>query len=117
MNGFDPSPPALMPSPAALGLGPDDENRLVVPEQLRQLVQVREAWVDTVGGVFEGKQLDEPGRIWGLPRKSVFEGIDEQVRAVIEPGLRGSSEQVESSALRTSTSKGKQSVEDAMDIR
>lgn len=117
MNGMDPPIPALTPCPAALGLGPDDDNRLVVPEQLRQLVHTREQWVDVVGGVFAAKQAEEPGRIWGLPQKSVFEGIDEQVRSVIEPGLRGSSEQPDNSALRTSTSKGKQSVEDVMDVR
>jgi transcriptional adapter 3 len=103
INGAEPPPPPT-PCPAALGLGPDDDNRLVVPEQLKQLVQTRAQWVETVGGVFEAKQREEPGRIWGFPMKSVFEGIDEQLR---EP---------DGSALRTSTSNGTR-VEDGMDVR
>lgn len=44
-NGTPGLPP---PCPAALGLGPDDENLLVVGEQLRNLVATRRQWVDTV---------------------------------------------------------------------
>lgn len=74
---------ALPPCPAAIGLGPDEENRLNVPEQLNRLVQTRRQWVDTVGSVFEEKQNESPGRIWGLPRTSVYDGIDEEVRREI----------------------------------
>jgi transcriptional adapter 3 len=36
--------------------------------------------VDSVSAVFEEKQRDSPGRIWGLPKGSVFEGIDDDVQ-------------------------------------
>ncbi|KAF8894841.1 histone acetyltransferases subunit 3-domain-containing protein [Infundibulicybe gibba] len=61
------------PCPAALGLGPDDNNMLVVSEQLRQLVETRRQWVDTVG------------RIWGLPKDSVYQGVEDEVRTSIIP--------------------------------
>ena len=47
---------ANLPLPAALGLGPDEENRLVVNEQLKQLVETRRQWVNTVGKIFDEKQ-------------------------------------------------------------
>ncbi|KAF9784356.1 histone acetyltransferases subunit 3-domain-containing protein [Thelephora terrestris] len=78
-----PQPPAPVPCPAALGLGPDVENQLVIPDTLKDLVRTRRQWVQTVGGVFETKQKENPGRIWGLPPKSVFEGIDEEVRIML----------------------------------
>jgi transcriptional adapter 3 len=74
-----PQPSAPVPCPAALGLGPDPDNRLVIPDTLKDLVRTRKQWVQTVGGVFETKQNEAPGRIWGLPPKSSFEGIDEEV--------------------------------------
>ncbi|KAJ8508168.1 hypothetical protein ONZ45_g9528 [Pleurotus djamor] len=79
---------ALPPCPAALGLGPDDENKLVVPEQLKQLVETRRQWVDQVGAIFEEKEREEPGRIWGVPKESLFKGIDEEVQAMLS-GLDG----------------------------
>lgn len=75
-----PQPSAPVPCPAALGLGPDVDNKLVIPDTLKDLVRTRKQWVQAVGGVFETKQTENPGRIWGLPPKSVFEGIDEEVR-------------------------------------
>ena len=78
-----PQPPAPVPCPAALGLGPDTENKLVIPDTLKDLVRTRKQWVQTVGGVFETKQKENPGRIWGVPLKSVFEGIDEEVRVAL----------------------------------
>lgn len=77
------------PHPAALGLNPDDDHTLVVSEQLRQLVETRRQWVDTVGGVFDEKQEESPGRIWGLPKESVFTGIEDDVRQSIERLLQG----------------------------
>ncbi|EMD34328.1 hypothetical protein CERSUDRAFT_117206 [Gelatoporia subvermispora B] len=71
---------SLPPCPAALGLGPDEENHLVVPEQLRKLVQTRRQLVDIIGTVFEEKERESPGRIWGVPKTSVYQGIDEEVR-------------------------------------
>jgi len=78
-----PQPPAPTPCPAALGLGPDADNKLVVPDTLKDLVRTRKQWVQAVGGVFDTKQRESPGRIWGLPPKSVFEGVDEEVRIAL----------------------------------
>jgi transcriptional adapter 3 len=116
VNGAELSSSIPIPSPAALGLGPDDNNQLVVPEQLRQLVQTRKQWVELVGGVFEAKQREEPGRVWGLPLKSVFEGIDEQVQPVSNPASNGTHElsvSSDNSASRTTM----QGQDDLMDVR
>ncbi|RPD59303.1 hypothetical protein L226DRAFT_536321 [Lentinus tigrinus ALCF2SS1-7] len=75
---------ALPPCPAALGLNPDEHNQLHIPEQLNELVRTRRNWVDIVGGVFEEKERESPGRIWGFPQESVFQGVDEEVRAQLE---------------------------------
>lgn len=75
------------PHPAALGLNPDDDHTLVVSEQLKQLVETRRKWVDTVGEVFEEKQKESPGRIWGLPKESIYGGIEVDVRRSIERSL------------------------------
>ncbi|KAL0947717.1 hypothetical protein HGRIS_013802 [Hohenbuehelia grisea] len=74
---------ALPPHPGALGLGPDDENTLVMPDQLKQLVELRRNWVDQVGSFFDQKELAKPGSIYGVPKASVFEGIDEEVRELL----------------------------------
>ncbi|OCH88235.1 hypothetical protein OBBRIDRAFT_758549 [Obba rivulosa] len=79
-NGVTNGISSLPPCPAALGLGPDEENHLLVPEQLRKLVQTRRQLVDIIGGIFEEKERQNPGRIWGVPKTSVYEGIDEEVR-------------------------------------
>ncbi|KAI0823907.1 histone acetyltransferases subunit 3-domain-containing protein [Trametes gibbosa] len=71
---------ALPPCPAALGLSPDERNLLHVPEQLQELVRTRRNWVDVIGNVFEEKERDSPGRIWGFPQESVYMGIEEEVR-------------------------------------
>lgn len=101
-------PPLPPPCPAALGLGPDDDNQLVVSEQLRQLVETRRQWVDTVGGVFEQKQRERPGSMWGFPESSVYEGVDEEVQALLlaQPDL---------DFERRSKGKGKERG-DAMDV-
>lgn len=70
--------------PASLGLGPDEENTLFVPEQLRQLVETRRKWVDTIGAVFEEKEREQPGRIHGLPERSVYEGIEDEVAMMLD---------------------------------
>lgn len=71
------------PCPAALGLTPDEENRLHVNDQLQHLVEIRRQWVDTVGSVFDEKQREHPGRIWGFPPESVYQGINEEVQAML----------------------------------
>lgn len=64
------------PPPSAVGLGPDDDLHLVVPEQLQQLVETRRQWVTTVGSVFDDKERTCAGRIWGLPQKSIYDGLE-----------------------------------------
>ncbi|KAF8801409.1 hypothetical protein BYT27DRAFT_7198185 [Phlegmacium glaucopus] len=79
---------AVLPQcPAAVGLTQDDENHLAVNEQLKQLVETRKHWVDTVGAVFDAKELEMPGRLYGLPKRSVFEGVEEEVQAMLAAPL------------------------------
>ncbi|PBK64589.1 hypothetical protein ARMSODRAFT_962122 [Armillaria solidipes] len=99
---------ALPPCPAALGLGPDERNHLVVTKQLKQLVGTRRQWVDTVGKVFEKKQEESPGRIWGVPKTSIYEGVEEEVQAALANMPTG--------ITRTSNIKGKGKARDAMDV-
>ncbi|KAL5512012.1 NGG1 [Sanghuangporus vaninii] len=80
MNGTSGSSTMPLPNPASLGLGPDEDNALVVPEQLRQLVETRQQWVEVVGGGFEEEEQRNPGRFRGVPQKSVFEGVEEEVK-------------------------------------
>lgn len=80
VNGTTSGTSAPKPSPAALGLGPDDDLHLVVPEQLQQLVDTRRQWVTSVGGVFDEKERECPGRIWDLPRRSIYEGLEDAIR-------------------------------------
>ena len=84
-NGVSNGPPltgisALPPCPASLGLTQDEESRLTVPEQLKRLVDTREQWVETIGGVFEEKEREQPGRIWGYPKTSVYADMEEDVQ-------------------------------------
>ena len=74
---------SLAPCPAALGLTPDEDNHLTVNEQLKQLVETRRQWVDTVGTIFDEKELENPGRIYGLPKESIYLGVEEEVRALL----------------------------------
>lgn len=78
---------SIAPHPAALGLNPDDDHQLVISEHLKQLVETRRQWVDTVGGVFDAKQEESPGRIWGLPSQSIFDGLEDEVKRSIEHSL------------------------------
>ena len=40
--------------------------------------------MDVVGGVFEEKERNQPGRIWGFPPESIYDGVEEEVRAELE---------------------------------
>ena len=75
------STPPIGAWPSAAGLGPDDDNFLQMPDALRQLVATRRQWVDSVGGVFDTMEREQPGRIYGLPERSIYEGIDTDVDA------------------------------------
>ena len=74
---------ALPPCPAALGLSPDEQNALNVPEQLNALVRTRQGWVNEFGGMCDKRQREHPGWLWGFPPESVFQGVDEEVRAML----------------------------------
>ncbi|KAL1722327.1 histone acetyltransferases subunit 3-domain-containing protein [Schizophyllum commune] len=72
--------------PAALGLGPDENNTLFVNKQLAELVRTRREWVDQVGAIFEEKDAEQPGRIHGIPQESVFADMEDEIAAfMVEP--------------------------------
>ncbi|KIO05609.1 hypothetical protein M404DRAFT_8994 [Pisolithus tinctorius Marx 270] len=96
------------PPPSALGLGPDDDLHLVVPDQLKQLVETRAQWVSSVGSIFEEKERECPGRIWNLPKKSIYEGLEEVVRRELE---KSQPPIIEGSQRTTSQNRG-----DEMDV-
>lgn len=106
-----PAPASLAPCPAALGLTPDEDNRLAVNEQLKQLVETRRQWVDTVGAIFDQKEVENPGRIYGLPKESVFKGVEEEVNALlaaqgqgVEESAGGSSASINGATASSSSS-------------
>jgi transcriptional adapter 3 len=70
--------------PASVGLGPDEENDLRVPEALAQLVTTRRQWVDSIGGMFDTLEQEQPGRVCGLPESSVYDGIEADVAALLD---------------------------------
>lgn len=72
------------PAPSAMGFTMDDSNIIHPADSLQTLVETRRKWVDAVGGVFERKQMEDPGRIWGFPEKSVYEGVEEEVKALLD---------------------------------
>ena len=85
-NGAAPAPSGTPPIgtwPSAAGLGPDDENMLRVPDALAQFVVTRKEWVDSVGDVFDAMEREQPGRIYGLPERSIYEGLDAEVAALL----------------------------------
>ncbi|KAF9036885.1 histone acetyltransferases subunit 3-domain-containing protein [Panaeolus papilionaceus] len=80
-NGDEPT--VLPLCPAAVGLSPDEDNHLAVNEQLRQLVETRRQWVDIVGSIFEEKEAQRPGQVYGLPKESIYAGIEEEVEGLV----------------------------------
>lgn len=138
-GGSDESTPNFLPPcPAALGLTPDEDNRLTVNEQLKQFVETRRQWVDSVGSFFDEREKEYPGRIYGLPRESIYAGIEEEVEETLKnqrkeqrppnnsvfsrgPGLNGSSvagvNGIKSKVSSGGSQKGKEKARgDAMDI-
>ena len=93
--------------PAALGLTQDDENHLSVNEQLMQLVETRRQWVDSVGAVFDAKEREMPGRLYGLPKRSVFEGIEEEVRAMLAVPLNDCNSSINGTMASSSVNGGR----------
>jgi len=85
-NGVNANGVAIpLPNPASLGLGLDDDGQLHVPDALKSLIETRRDWVSIIGAAFEEKESESPGRVRGLPDRSVFEGIDEEVRQELGP--------------------------------
>ncbi|EKM83191.1 hypothetical protein AGABI1DRAFT_53970 [Agaricus bisporus var. burnettii JB137-S8] len=77
----------LAPSPAALGFIQDDDQRIHLNDQLKHLMETRRDWVDNIGSIFEQKESEQPGRIYGLPKESIYKGIEEEVqRLLVDPG-------------------------------
>ena len=37
----------------------------------------------SVGGVFDAMEREQPGRIYGLPERSIYEGLDAEVDALL----------------------------------
>ena len=93
--------------PAALGLTQDDENHLSVNEQLMQLVETRRQWVDSVGAVFDAKERETPGRLYGLPKRSVFEGIEEEIRAMLAVPLNDCNSSINGTMASSSVNGGR----------
>ena len=115
-NGSVPPPPSTPPIgawPSAAGLGPDDENMLQIPDALAQLVVTRRQWVDNIGGVFDAMEQEQPGRIYGLPERSIYEGLDADVDT-----LMGRADSDDGNAGRSaSEDKGKgRAVGEVMDV-
>jgi len=77
------SVPTVGTWPASVGLGPDEENDLRVPESLAQLVTTRRQWVDGIGGMFDALEQEQPGRVYGLPERSIYEGLEADVAALL----------------------------------
>jgi transcriptional adapter 3 len=108
-----PSTPPIGAWPSAAGLGPDDENMLQIPDALAQLVVTRRQWVDNIGGVFDAMEQEQPGRIYGLPERSIYEGLDADVDT-----LMGRADSDDGNAGRSaSEDKGKgRAVGEVMDV-
>ncbi|TFK45537.1 hypothetical protein OE88DRAFT_1669134 [Heliocybe sulcata] len=98
---------SLPPCPASLGLGPDEALRLTVPEQLGQLVITRRRWVDGVGAVFDEKERESPGRIYGLPKRSLFARLDEDIRRQAEERLKSTPADSRTKGSTSNEGKGK----------
>lgn len=77
----------LAPSPAALGFIQDDDQRIHLNDQLKHLMETRRDWVDDIGSIFEQKEREQPGRIYGLSKESIYKGIEEEIeRLLADPG-------------------------------
>lgn len=100
-----------LPNPATMGLILEEDGTLSAPEALKSLVETRRKWVDTLGEAFAEKQREFPGRIWGTPQKSVFEGIDEEVRLALQ-AVRVSSPARKRKESRTDMVPGKDGIYD-----
>ncbi len=86
-NGIGGSFSTLAPCPAMMGFNQDENQSLLLNDQLKHLMETRKQWVGQVGAVFEEKERECPGRIWGLPKESIYKSLEEDVqRLLIDPG-------------------------------
>ena len=58
--------------PASVGLGPDEDNDL---RALVQLVATRCQWVDSICGMFNILEREQPGRVYSLPERNIYDGM------------------------------------------
>jgi transcriptional adapter 3 len=49
-----------------------------LPDQVKKAIEARRKWIDSVGAALEGEDME--GRYKGLPTRSIYEGIDDQIR-------------------------------------
>jgi transcriptional adapter 3 len=115
-NGAAPATPSTPPIgawPSAAGLGPDDENMLQIPDTLSHLVATRRQWVDSIGGVFDEMEQEQPGRIYGLPERSIYDGFDAEVDVLM--GRTDSDDGVAGRSASADKGKGR-AVGEVMDV-
>lgn len=86
-----------------------------MPDVLAQLVATRRQWVDGVGDVFETMEQEQPGRIYGLPERSIYEGLEADVAALADEGGAGGVGR-SSTGDGADKGKGRAAVGEAMDV-
>lgn len=65
-----------LPHPAVAGLALAPDGHLLVPQQLKTCVDVRNEFVRAFGAALDQREREAPGSVYGLPRSSVFAGLD-----------------------------------------
>lgn len=65
-----------LPHPAVAGLPLTTDGQLVVPQQLKTYVDVRNDFVRAFGAALDQREREVPGSVYGLPRSSVYAGLD-----------------------------------------
>jgi transcriptional adapter 3 len=63
---------------SGLGLVGMDGN-LQIPPEIYEPVTVLRRWKGMVGSRFEEIERESPGLVWGLPKKSIYEGLEEEI--------------------------------------
>jgi len=52
-----------------------------VPDDIKEMLHTLEMWKEDVGKAFEQRQKEQPGLVWGLPPTSIYEGLDQDIKA------------------------------------
>lgn len=63
---------------SGLGLVGMDGN-LQIPPEIFEPVTILRRWKGAVGAKFEEIERENPGLVWGMPRKSIYEGLEEEI--------------------------------------